>query len=89
MIVDHLSDEEKFGSPELLNIDRLLTDIEVNHDEGEGFVIEYDCDEESFRKYGFAIPNLLVQLQLAQEQGVGMVEFLKDNLKGNVYEYYI
>ena len=84
MIVDHLSDEEKFGSPELLNIDRLLTDIEVNHDEGEGFVIEYDCDEESFRKYGFAIPNLLEQLQLAQEQGVGMVEFLKDNLKENL-----
>ena len=84
MIVDHLSDEEKFGSPELLNIDRLLTDIEVNHDEGEGFVIEYDCDEESFRKYGFAIPNLLEQLQLAQEQGVGMAEFLKDNLKENL-----
>lgn len=84
MIVDHLSDEEKFGSPELLNIDRLLTDIEVNHDEGEGFVIEYDCNEESFRKYGFAIPNILEQLQLAQKQGVGMVEFLKDNLNENL-----
>lgn len=77
-IVDHLSDEDKFGTPEILNIDGLLTDIEVNHDESEGFTIEYDCDKESFRKHGYVIPELAEQLQLAKEQRLDIVKFIQD-----------
>ena len=80
-IVDHLSDEEQFGAPELLNIDSLLTDIEVNHDESEGFAIEYDCDEESFRKSGFVIPDLSEQWQLDKDLGINMVKFIQAKSK--------
>ena len=83
-IVDHLSDEEIFGIPELLNIDSLLSDIEVNHDEGEGFVIEYGCDEETFKNSGYVIPNLFEQWQLAEKQGLNMVKFIKDKSKENL-----
>ena len=83
-IVDHLSDEEQFGTPELLNIDSLLSDIEVNHDESEGFSIEYDCDKESFRKSGFVIPDLSEQWQLAKDQGLDMVNFIQAKSKENL-----
>lgn len=80
-IVDHLSDEEQFGTPELLNIDSLLTDIEVNHDDSEGFSIEYDCDKESFRKQGFVIPDPSEQWQLAKSQGLDMAKFIQAKSK--------
>lgn len=83
-IVDHLSDEEKFGTPELLNIDSLLTDIEVNHDESEGFAIEYDCDKESFKKQGFVIPDLSEQWQLAKDHGLDMAKFVQAKSKENL-----
>ena len=83
-IVDHLSDEEKFGTPELLNIDSLLADIEVNHDESEGFAIEYDCDIESFRKHGFVIPDLSEQWQFAKEHGLDMAKFIQAKSKENI-----
>ncbi len=84
MIVDHLSDEEQFGVPELLNIDSLLTDVEVNHNDAEGFVIEYDCDKESFRKQGFVIPNIIEQWELAQEQGLDVAKFIQAKSKENL-----
>ena len=80
-IVDHLSDEEQFGTPELLNLDNLLTDIEVNHDDSEGFSIEYDCDKESFRKQGFVIPDPSEQWQLAKSQGLDMAKFIQAKSK--------
>ena len=83
-IVDHLSDEEKFGTPELLNIDSLLSDIEVNHDESEGFAIEYDCDKESFKKQGFVIPDLSEQWQLAKDHGLDMAKFVQAKSKENL-----
>lgn len=80
-IVDHLSDEEQFGDPELLNIDNVLLDIEVNHDDGEGFVIEYECDNDSFLNSGIKIPNIAAQLEMAREQGVDMVNFIREKAK--------
>ena len=76
-IIDHLSDEEKFGEPEMLNIDSALSDIEVNHDDSEGFVLEYDCDNDSFRNHGIKIPNIAEQLDFAKDQGLDMVKFMK------------
>ena len=80
-IVDHLSDEEQFGEPELLNIDDILMDIEVNHDDGEGFVIEYDCNNDSFLNSGIKIPNIAEQLEMGREQGVDMVNFIREKAK--------
>ena len=80
-IVEHLSDEEKFGESEMLNIDELLSDIEVNHDEGEGFVIEYDCDNGSFRNSGIKILNIAEQWEKARVHGLDMGIFLKNKAK--------
>ena len=77
-IVDHLSDEEKFGEPEILNIDGILSGIEVNHDDSEGFVIKYDCNEDSFRNHEILIPNIAEQWEMARELGLDMVKFVKD-----------
>ena len=77
-IVDHLSDEEKFGEPEILNIDGILSGIEVNHDDSEGFVIKYDCNEDSFRNRGISIPNIDEQWEMARERGLDIVKFIKD-----------
>ena len=80
-IVEHLSDEEKFGESEMLNIDEILSDIEVNHDEGEGFVIEYDCDNDSFRNSGIKSLNIAEQWEKAREQGLDMAKFIKNKAK--------
>ena len=47
-LLDHLSDEEKFGKPEAFNIDEyfaLLPDEET-------FDIDYECDEDALKAYG-------------------------------------
>lgn len=80
-IVDCLSDEEKFGTPELVNIDLFLTEIEINHDENEGFAIEYNCDKDAFRNAGFAIPDFIEQWENAKEQGIDMVKFIQAKSK--------
>lgn len=80
-IVDHLSDEEQFGESELLNIDDSLSNIEVNHDNGEGFVIEYECNNDSFLNSDIKIPNIAAQLEMARERGVDMVNFIREKAK--------
>ena len=83
-IVDHLSNEDKFGKPELLNLDKLLEEIEVNHDDSEGFAIEYDCDRESFNRAGFVLPDLIEQWEKNNEQGVDMKQFIQSLTKENL-----
>ena len=83
-IVDHLSNEEKFGKSELLNLDKLLEEIEINHDDGEGFAIEYDCNRESFNRAGFVLPDLIEQWEKANEQGVDMKPFIQSLTKENL-----
>lgn len=83
-IIDHLADEEKFGEPEILNLDKLLTDIEANHDESEGFTIEYDCDKESFRKGGFTLPNVLEQWEKSEKRGMDFAKFVREKSNENL-----
>ena len=83
-IVDHLSNEDKFGKPELLNLNKLLEEIEVNHDDSEGFAIEYDCDRESFNRAGFVLPDLIEQWEKANGQGVDMKQFIQSLTKENL-----
>lgn len=86
-IVEHLGDEEKFGKAEMVNIDKFLEDVELNHDDNEGFVIEYDCDRESFNKMGLAIPNMIEEWEKAEKQGVNFVEFVRKQGKENLPLY--
>lgn len=48
-LVEHLSDEDKFGTPERFNIDKYLNDLP----DGDFFTIDYDCDEEMLFQAGF------------------------------------
>ncbi len=80
-IVDHLSDEEKYGKAEIVNIDKFLEDIEIGHNNDEGFTIEYDCNQDAFRKKGFAIPDSIEQWEKAQEKGINMVDYIRAKAK--------
>ena len=83
-IVDSLSDEEKFGTPKMVNIDELLTEIEINHDESKGFAIEYGCDEDTFRNAGFTIPDYVEQWENAKAQGTDMTKIIQAKSKENL-----
>ena len=61
----------------MLNIDNVLLDIEANHDDSEGYVIEYDINNDSFLK----IPNIARQSEMGREQGVDMVNFIREKAK--------
>lgn len=69
-IVDNLANEEKFGTPEVLNLEKFLEEIKINHNDNEGFTIEYDCDRESFKKAEFDMPDLLQQIDGVNEHGL-------------------
>ena len=83
-IIDHLSEEEKFGTPQIVNIDEFLTGIEINHDENEGFEIEYNCNQKAFRDAGFAIPDYIKQFQAAHELGINKFNFIQEQLKDDL-----
>ena len=87
IIINHLSDEEKYGNAEIVNINTFLEEIEISHNDSESFAIEYDCDQESFRKRGFAIPDLEEQWDEAQEQGLDMKGFIQTHAKGSLPLY--
>lgn len=84
IIVDNLANEEKFGTPEVLNLDKLLEEIEINHNDNEGFTIEYDCDRESFKKAGLVMPDLLHQIDGVYEHGGDMKQFIQSLAKRNL-----
>lgn len=83
-IVDHLCDEEQFGKAELVNIDEFLESIEINHNDSEGFAIEYNCDRESFRKGGFSIPDLIEKWEMEEKQGKNFEEFIQSQINENL-----
>jgi len=80
-IVDHLSNKEKFGNPEVLNLDKLLEEIEVNHDDKEGFTIEYDCNRGSFNNSGIVMPDLIQQWEVVNKKGGDMKQFIQSLAK--------
>lgn len=86
-IVEHLSEEEKFGVAEIINIDKFLEDVELNHNDREGFTIEYDCNRESFNQIGLTIPNMIEAWEKAEEQGVRYVDFVRQQTKENLPLY--
>lgn len=86
-IVEHLSEEEKFGVAEIVNIDKLLENVELNHNDREGFTIEYDCNRESFNKIGIKIPNMIEAWEKAEKQGVSYEDFVRQQTKENLPLY--
>lgn len=51
-LLEELSNEEAFGSPELFNIDEFFYNLEVNHDDERGYDIICDMDDVAFKEYG-------------------------------------
>lgn len=86
-IVEHLSEEEKFGSAEIVNIDKLLENVELNHNDREGFTIEYDCNRESFNKIGLTIPNMIEVWEKAEKQGISYEDFVRQQTKESLPLY--
>ena len=86
-IVVHLNDEEKFGTTEIVNIDKFLKDVELNHDDSENFTVEYDCDRDSFMKIGIAITNIIEEWGKVKKQGVSYVDFVRQQCKVNLPLY--
>ena len=54
-LVDRLSEESKFGSPEIINLDEYLTYLVSHHSNGEGYVLEMGCDDIALKENGFMI----------------------------------
>lgn len=55
-LIDIFSEEEKFGKPEAFNVDKFLTDLKINNDEGvSGYTLEYDCDDKALQEYDLPV----------------------------------
>lgn len=56
-MLEDLSREEVFGTPELFNLDEYFYNLEVNHDDDTGFDLTYDADESALKEYGLPYHN--------------------------------
>lgn len=56
-MLEDLSREEVFGTPELFNLDEYFYNLEVNHDDDTGFDLTYDADESALKEYGLPCHN--------------------------------
>ena len=55
-LIDIFSEEDKFGKPEAFNVDKYLSDLEINNNEGiSGYAIEYYCDDKALQEYGLPV----------------------------------
>ena len=73
-LVDHLSDEERFGEPERINLNKFFEDLEINHNDDEGFTLETYCEEAVSQLRGESIVELV---EHAKAKGITYEQFLK------------
>ena len=73
-LVDHLSDEERFGEPERMNLNKFFEDLEINHNDNEGFTLETYCEETVSQLRGESIVELV---EHAKAKGITYEQFLK------------
>ena len=73
-LVDHLSDEERFGEPERMNLNKFFEDLEINHNDNEGFTLETYCEEAVSQIRGESLAELV---EHAQAKGVSLEQFVK------------
>lgn len=71
-LVDHLADEERFGEPERLNLEKFLKDYIINHRD-ECFSLQY-CNEAIKHNGGDFIFKLM---ELAENSGLTLEQFVK------------
>lgn len=71
-LVDHLADEERFGEPERLNLEKFLKDYIINHRD-ECFSLQY-CNEAIKQNGGDFIFKLM---ELAENSGLTLEQFVK------------
>lgn len=65
-LVDHLSEEECFGKPEQVDINDYLIELENKHNNAEGFVINYCCDDHIRKSDSM---TLILSEELAKQKG--------------------
>lgn len=73
-LVDHLSDEERFGEPERVNLNKFFEDLEINHNDNECFTLETYCEEAISQIRGESLSEIV---EHAQAKGISLEQFVK------------
>ena len=73
-LVDHLSDEERFGEPERVNLNKFFEDLEINHNDNECFTLETYCEEAISQIRGESLAEIV---EHAQAKGISLKQFVK------------
>ena len=73
-LVDHLSDEERFGEPERVNLNKFFEDLEINHNENDCFTLETSCEEAISQIRGESLAEIV---EHAQAKGISLEQFVK------------
>ena len=73
-LVDHLSDEECFGEPERVNLNKFFEDLEINHNDNECFTLETSCEEAISQIRGESLAEIV---EHAQAEGISLEQFVK------------
>ena len=75
-LLEHLSDENEFGEPEKFNLDKYLYNLEINHNDNEGYDLTYDTDNQSLKEYGLPYHDIEKRIELHGNNGQ---EYLKSD----------
>ena len=73
-LVDHLSDEERFGEPERVNLNKFFEDLEINHNDNGCFTLETSCEEAISQIRGESLAEIV---EHAQAKGISLEQFVK------------
>ena len=73
-LVDHLSDEERFGEPERVNLNKFFEDLEINHNDNDCFTLETSCEEAISQIRGESLAEIV---EHAQAKGISLEQFVK------------
>ena len=73
-LVDHLSDEERFGEPERVNLNKFFEDLEINHNDNDCFTLETSCEEAISQIRGESLAEIV---EHAQAKGISLKQFVK------------
>lgn len=73
-LVDHLSDDERFGEPEQVNFNKFLEDFKISHSDNEGFALKTICEEAVSQIREEALAEIK---EHANAEGITQEQFLK------------
>ena len=86
-LLEHLSDEEKYGISEKFNIDQYLYNLEILHNDDEGYDLMYDCNDSLLEKYG--LPFHQVDLSKLKFDNIDSFKELCNQSEDDVVPLYV